>query len=115
MAAGLATLETMQNDKLIERAATLAPVLEAAVHTLKGEPHVVDIRNVGLAAAVELAPIAGQPGMRVIQVFERALQEGLLVRYSGETIALAPPFISTEAEVKGMVEGVRRALRALPA
>jgi beta-alanine--pyruvate transaminase len=115
MAAGLATLETLQNDKLIERAATLAPVLEAAVHTLKGEPHVVDIRNVGLAAAVELAPIAGQPGMRVIQVFERAMQEGLLVRYSGETIALAPPFISTEAEVKGMVEGVRRALRALPA
>jgi beta-alanine--pyruvate transaminase len=115
MAAGLATLNAMQSERLMDKAAALAPVLEAAVHSLKGEPHVVDIRNLGLAAAVELAPIAGQPGLRAIKAFERALDEGLLLRYSGEAIAVAPPFISTEAEVKAMIEGLRRTLRALPA
>ncbi len=95
-------------------AAELAPVLEAKVHTLKGEPHVVDIRNVGLAAGIDLAPIEGQPGLRAIRVFERALDEGFLVRFGGATLAVAPPFISSAAEVETMVEGLRRALRAVP-
>lgn len=114
VAAGHAALDTFEQENLFERAAMLAPVLEKAAHSLKGEPHVIDIRNIGLTAAVELAPIAGQPGLRALRLFERALDEGLLVRFSGEIIALAPPFISTPDEVTSMIEAIRRCLRSLP-
>jgi len=115
VAASHATLDVMADEKLIARAAELAPVLEQKVHSLKGEPHVVDIRNLGLAAGIDLAPIDGQPGLRAIKVFERALDEGFLVRFSGETLAIAPPFVSSASDVEAIVEGVRRALRAVPA
>jgi beta-alanine--pyruvate transaminase len=114
VAAAHATLDVMADERLIARAAELAPVLEQAIHSLNGEPHVTDIRNLGLAAALELAPIAGQPGLRAIRVFERALEEGLLVRFSGDIIAVAPPFVSSTSEVTAMIEGLRRALRAVP-
>jgi beta-alanine--pyruvate transaminase len=114
VAAGLATLDVLQDERLIERAAELAPVLERAVHSLQGEPHVADIRNLGLAAAVDLTPVPGQPALRAVQVFENALKEGLMVRFSGETLAMAPPFVSSAGEVEAMVEGLRRALRATP-
>lgn len=114
IAAGLATLDVLAEDRLIERAASLAPVLENAVHSLRGEPSVIDIRNIGLAAAIELQPTAGSPGLKAIKVFERALDEGLLVRFSGDILAVAPPFISSEEEVRSMIEGLRRALRAIP-
>ena len=61
IAAAHATLDVLADEKLIARAAELAPVLEQAIHSLKGEPHVTDIRNIGLAAAIELAPIPGSP------------------------------------------------------
>ncbi len=114
VAAGLATLDVMADEKLIDKAAALAPVLERALHSLRGEPSVIDIRNIGLAGAIELAPVAGKPGMKAIQVFEKAMDEGLLVRFSGDILAVAPPFISSVAEVESMVEGLRRALRAVP-
>jgi beta-alanine--pyruvate transaminase len=114
IAAGHATLDVMADEKLIEKAAALAPVLESALHSLRGEPHVIDLRNIGLAGAIELAPVAGKPGVKAIQVFERAMDEGLLVRFSGDTLAVAPPFISSAAEVESMIEGLRRALRAVP-
>jgi beta-alanine--pyruvate transaminase len=115
VAAAHATLDVMADEKLIARAAELAPVLEKAIHSLQGEPHIIDVRNIGLAAAIELAPIAGQPGLRAIRVFERALDEGLLVRFSGDIICVAPPFVCSAAEIESMVEGIRRALRAVPA
>ena len=115
VAAGHASLDALEQDGLMARVATLAPILEQAVHGLRGEPHVVDIRNIGLAAAIELAPIAGQPGLRGLQLFERALNEGLLVRVTGEIAAMAPPFISTPEEIESMIEGLRRCLRSLPA
>jgi beta-alanine--pyruvate transaminase len=115
MAAGHAAIETLVAQKLFNRAAALAPVLENAMHSLKGEPQVTDIRNLGLAAALECKPIAGQPGLAAMRVFERALDEGLLVRFSGDTIAVAPPFICSENDILNMVEGLRRALRAVPA
>ena len=114
VAAAHASLDALSNEGLIERAADLAPILERAVHSLRGEPHVIDIRNIGLSAAVELAPCAGQPGLRALRVFERALDEGLLLRFSGDIIALAPPFISTPQEIESMIEGLRRTLRAVP-
>jgi beta-alanine--pyruvate transaminase len=87
-------------------------VFEQAVHSLKGEPGVADIRNIGLAAAVELEPVAGKPGVRAIQVFERGLEEGMLFRFTGETIAVAPPYISTKAEIEKMGEKLRSAIRS---
>jgi beta-alanine--pyruvate transaminase len=113
VAAGHASLDAMINERLIERAAQLAGVLENAVHTLRDEPHVVDIRNIGLAAAVELDPYAGRPGARGQRAFERGLDEGILLRLMGDIIGLAPPFISTEDEVRAMIESLRRTLRAV--
>jgi beta-alanine--pyruvate transaminase len=115
VAAGHATLDAMLGERLIEQAAALASVLETAVHTLRGEPHVLDIRNIGLTAAVELEPLPGQPGARGQHAFERGLDEGLLLRLTGDIISLAPPFISTADEVRAMIESLRRTLRAIPA
>jgi beta-alanine--pyruvate transaminase len=114
IAAGHAALDTLASERLFDRAARLAPVLENAMHSLQGEPHVTDIRNIGLAAALECAPVAGQPGVAAMRVFERALDEGLLVRFAGDAIAVAPPFICSESDIVAMVEGLRRALRAVP-
>lgn len=112
VAAAHATLDELLEQKLIDRAAALAPVLEEAIHSLRGEPLVADIRNLGLAAAVDVTPIPGKPALRAFQVFEQALSCGLLPRFTGETIALAPPFISTEDEVRNAVEILRASLRA---
>jgi len=112
VAAAHATLDELLERRLIDRAAKLAPVLEEAIHSLRGEPLVADIRNLGLAAAVDITPIPGKPALRAFQVFEQALSRGLLPRFTGETIALAPPFISTEDEVRNAIEVLRAALRA---
>lgn len=112
VAAAHATLDELLERGLIDRAAKLAPVLEEAIHSLRGEPLVADIRNLGLAAAVDVTPIPGKPALRAFRVFEQALSRGLLPRFTGETIALAPPFISTEDEVRNAVEVLRAALRA---
>lgn len=115
VAAAHASLDALVGEGMIERAAALAPILERAVHGLRGEPHVIDVRNIGLAAAVDLAPNPDQPGVVALRVFERALAEGLLLRFTGDTIALAPPFISTPQEIESMIEGLRRSLRAVSA
>lgn len=112
-AAGLATLDVLENEDLIGRAARLAPVLEDAVHSLREEPHVGDIRNFGLAAAVELRPREGQPGARGREAFARGVEAGLLLRFTADTIAVAPPFISTEEEIRHMVETLRGVLRRI--
>jgi beta-alanine--pyruvate transaminase len=114
-AAALATLDAIEEEGSFKQARALEPVLEQAVHSLKGEPGVADIRNIGLTAAVELEPLreSGQakPGARALEVFERAMEEGMLFRFTGDTIAMAPPFISTKAEIETMIETLRRAIR----
>ena len=121
IAAAHATLDELAptgaapNAGLIGQAAALAPVLEDAIHSLRGEPLVTDIRNLGLAAAIDVAPIAGKPALRAFQVFEQALNRGLMLRFTGETLALAPPFISSEREVRDAVEALRESLRAAAA
>ena len=114
VAAAHAAIDALTTGGAIARAAELAPVFETAVHSLRGEPHVTDIRNLGLAAALELTPTPGQPGIKAFRVFEEAMKEGLLVRFTGEVIALAPPFISSADQIRAMVEGLRKALRAVP-
>ncbi len=110
-ACGHAALDVLAQEGLIKRARELEPVLENAMHALKGETGVLDVRNMGLAAAVDLEPIPGKPGLRGMKVFERGLEEGLLLRLAGDAIAVGPPFISTEDELARMGEGLRRAIR----
>jgi beta-alanine--pyruvate transaminase len=110
-AAAHATLDVIHEEGLIGRSRELAPVLEQAVHSLKGEPGIADIRNIGFAAAVELEPVPDKPGVRALRVFERAIEEGMLFRFTGDTIAMAPPFISTQAEIEAMIETLRSAIR----
>lgn len=111
-AAAHATLDVMQEEGLIERARYLEPALEEAVHSLREEPGVADVRNIGLAAAIDLEPWAGQPGRRALQVFEAALRAGLMLRYTGDTLAMAPPFIASKGEIVRMADILRGVLRA---
>ena len=111
-AAAHATLDALEAEDAFGRARELEPVLERGMHSLKGEPGIADIRNIGLAAAVELDPFPGRPGARALKVFERGIEEGMLFRFTGETVAVAPPYISTKAEIEAMVEKLRVSIRA---
>jgi len=113
-AAALATLDLYRDEGLFERAAKMEPVLEAAVHALKGAPFVADIRNVGLAAGIELEPDPKAPGRRGLDAIRLAFAEqNLVIRVGGDTIALSPPLIATEAEIGLMVEGIGGVLKRL--
>ncbi len=112
-AAGLAALDLYEQEGLFQRARELEPVLEAAVHELRGEPGVADVRNFGLTAGVDLEPFPGQPGLRAFRVFEHGFQNDQLFRVTGDTIAFGPPFISTAAELGRMAETLRAAIRVV--
>ncbi len=112
-AAGLATLDTYLEEGLFTRAAELAPYWEAAVHSLKDEPNVIDIRNCGLVAGVEVAAREGQVGARGMEAHIDCFAHGLLVRFTGDTIAMSPPLIVEHAHIDEMIDGVRGALRRL--
>ncbi len=98
-AAALAALDIYERERLFENAAAMAPAFEAAVHGLKSRGPVVDIRNLGLMAAFDLAPRPGAPGARGYEVLVRAYQAGLLVRMTGDTIALSPPLTIGEPQL----------------
>jgi beta-alanine--pyruvate transaminase len=110
-AVGHVALDALLNEGLIQRAAELAPVLEDVIHGLKDEPGVIDIRNVGLAAAVDLEGIPGKVGLRALRTFEAGIEEGLMLRFTADTIAMGPPFISTRDEIEALGEKLRRAIR----
>ena len=112
-AAGIATLETYREDGLFERAAALAPYWEKALHSLKDCPHVIDIRNEGLIGAVELEPIAGQPTARAFKAFLDAYDAGILIRTTGDIIAMSPPLIISEAQIDELVGTLRKVLGRL--
>lgn len=112
-AAGLATLDIYIRDRLFERAADLAPKWEGALHSLRDAPHVVDIRNIGLAGAVEIAPREGAPGARAFDLFMKCFEGGLMVRQTGETIALSPPLIIETDQINQIVDIIRTALKQL--
>ena len=99
-AAAMATLDVYEDEHLFERAATLEPVFEDALHALADKPHVKDIRNIGLAGAVELEPRAGEPGARASAAFADAYERGLLIRTTGDVIALAPPLIASREDLE---------------
>ncbi len=110
-AAGLATLELYARESLFERAASLAPAMQEAVHSLRASPHVADIRNLGLVAGIELEPRAGEPGKRGYDVFLDCFQNGVLVRQTGDILAISPPLIVEESQIHQIVEAINLALR----
>ncbi|MDI9313095.1 MAG: aspartate aminotransferase family protein [Hydrotalea sp.] len=112
-AAGLATLETYREEKLFERARDLAPYWENALHSLKGMPHVIDIRNLGLVGAVELEPMKDQPTKRAFSAFLKAFDKGLLIRTTGDIIALSPPLIIEKKEIDQIVTMLGDILKTL--
>ena len=109
-AAGVAALDLLVKDNAIERVKALAPYFENAVHSLKGSKHITDIRNFGLAAGFTLDAIPGEPARRPYEIAMRCWKKGFYVRYGGDTIQLAPPFIATEAEIDSLVSALGEAI-----
>ncbi len=112
-AAGLATLETYREEGLFENAAALAPYWEDALHSLRGLPHVIDIRNMGLIGAIELEPIEGAPTKRAFQAFLDAYEKDLLIRTTGDIIALSPPLMISRAEIDELFGKLSEVLKSL--
>ncbi|MEG4632625.1 aspartate aminotransferase family protein [Microcoleus sp. AR_TQ3_B6] len=103
-AAALATLDIYEEERLFERADKLADYWENAVHSLKGVRHVIDVRNLGLVAGIELESIAGKPGKRAFDCFILCYEKGLLIRTTGDIIALSPPLIIEKEHIDRIVE-----------
>jgi beta-alanine--pyruvate transaminase len=112
-AAALGTLDTYKEEGLLTRGAELAPVWEDALHSLKGEPHVIDVRNIGLVGAVELEPIAGHPTKRAFSAFIKAFERGAMIRTTGDIIAMSPPLIISKEQIAELIDHVREVLRAI--
>ena len=110
-AAGIATLDTYAEEGLLTRAGEMQAYFAEAVHSFKGEPNVIDVRNIGLVGGIELAPVAGSPGKRAFDVFLDCFEQGLLVRTTGDIIALSPPLIVERAHIDRIVEMLRKAIR----
>ena len=111
-AAGIAALDLLVKENMVERVSKLAPYFENAVHSLKGAKHVTDIRNCGLAAGFTIDAVPGEPAKRPFQIAEKCLEKGFYVRYGGDTIQLAPPFITTEAEIDSLINALGEAINA---
>ena len=112
-AAGLAALDIYRDEDLFGRAAALSAYWEDAVHSLADARHVIDVRNLGLTAGIELAPREGAAGARATDAFHACFDQGLLVRVTGDIIALSPPLIVEKAEIDRIVETIRAVLTRL--
>ena len=110
-AAALGTLDTYAEDGLLTRGAAMAPVFENALHSLAGAPHVIDIRNIGLVGGIELDPIPGLPGKRAFDVFLECWERGVLIRTTGDTIALSPPLIVESSHIDQIVSTIADVLK----
>ncbi|MCJ8274808.1 MAG: aminotransferase class III-fold pyridoxal phosphate-dependent enzyme, partial [Psychrosphaera sp.] len=98
-AAALAALDIFENDNIAAKAAELAPYFETQLHNLKGLNHIEDIRNFGLAGALQIAGRDGDPAIRPFEIFRKCWDNGLFIRSGGNTIQIAPPFISDKQQI----------------
>lgn len=112
-AAALGTLDTYQEEGLLTRASELAPYFAEALHSLKGLPHVIDLRSIGLVGAIELEPIAGLPTKRAFSAFLKAYDAGLLIRTTGDIIALSPPLIIEKGQIDFIFDTLKDILTSL--
>ena len=111
LAAMVAALDIYGDEKLFEQARRLENAFEDAAHSLHDVARVVDIRNFGLVAGIQLEPRNGAPGARAYEAFLACLRMGVLVRYTGETLALSPPLVINESQIDQLFTTVRTALR----
>jgi beta-alanine--pyruvate transaminase len=111
-AAGNAALDIYREEGLFSRASELAPYWEDALHQLRGLPHVLDVRNLGLVGAIELEPVPGRPTERAVNAFRQAFDKGVLVRTTADTIALSPPLIVEKGQIDQIAETLRSVLKA---
>src|SRR5690606_38749622 len=112
-AAILATLGIYEKDQLFQRAKDLSPTFEDAVHKLQGTRHVIDVRNLGLVAGIELQPRDGAPGARAAEVFAKCFDQGLMVRYTGDIIAISPPLIIEEGQIHEIFQKIENVLKTV--
>ena len=112
-AAGLATLDLLEKENSFEQVASMAPVLEDAIHSLKGAKHVIDIRNYGSAAGVTLASVPGEPAKRPFEAAMKCWEKGFYVRYGGDTLQLGLPFSTTPTEIDSIVNAMGEAINEI--
>jgi beta-alanine--pyruvate transaminase len=112
-ACGIATLEVYKEEGLFDRARELEGYWQEAIHSLRDHPHVIDIRNMGLIGAVELEPIAGEPTKRAFSAFLKAYEKGILIRTTGDIIAMSPPLIISKAEIDQLIGTLGAVLKSL--
>ncbi|MBW6391163.1 aspartate aminotransferase family protein [Billgrantia antri] len=112
-AAALAALDVLENDRLIDRVREMSPVFEEALHGLKGTRHISDIRNYGLAGALQIEPYPGEPARRPFEIAMKCWDKGFYVRYGGDTIQLGLPFIVERDEIDRLVNVLGEAIGEL--
>lgn len=112
-AAILATLGIYEKDQLFKRAAGLSQKFEDAAHNLQNARHVIDVRNLGLVAGIELKPRDGAPGARAAEVFSKCFDAGVMVRYTGDIIAVSPPLIVEEQQITEIFETIDKVLKTV--
>jgi len=110
-AAAVATQKLYRDENLFQRAAQIAPYFQEAMHSLRGARHVIDIRNCGLVAGIELEPRAGAVGKRAFETFLHCFEAGLLTRVTGDILALSPPLIIEKSHIDQMVGMLGAALQ----
>jgi beta-alanine--pyruvate transaminase len=110
-AAALGTLDTYEEEGLLTRATEMQGYFAECLHSLKGEPNVIDIRNIGLVGGIELAPLPGEPAKRAFNVFLDCYDKGLLVRTTGDTVALSPPLVIERSHIDQIIDTIRGALK----
>jgi beta-alanine--pyruvate transaminase len=113
-AAAIATLDLFAEEELFERGESMSPYLADAAHSLKGLPHVIDVRNIGMVCGIELEPLPGKPTARAFEAFLRCYEKGILIRTTGDTIALSPPLIIEKSHIDRIFETIREVLKTLP-
>ncbi len=110
-AAALGTLDTYAEEGLLTRAAEMQGYFAECLHAMKGEPNVIDVRSIGLVGGIELSPLPGEPAKRAFNVFLDCWEKGLLIRTTGDTIALSPPLIIERSHIDQIFDTLRGALR----
>ena len=113
-AAASATLDLYREEQIFQRAASLSEYFQDAAHSLRGLPHVIDIRSIGLVAGIELQPMTEKPGARAFEAFLRCFDKNVLIRTTGETIALSPPLIAEKKHIDQLFGTIADVLKTLP-
>jgi beta-alanine--pyruvate transaminase len=113
VAAGLAAQAVLKEEEVYRRARELSVFFEDAMHSLRGEPYVTDVRNLGLAGGLSLEPHRDGPGIRGYSLFLSAYEKGVAIRSNGDTIAVAPILTSDRRDIEAIIETVRQSLRSI--